>query len=114
MMREDAVPFTAATLRMSAGAIIWAVHFGVIYGYSTLACARGFNDDGGGWIAAVPWVMGIATAGAAALTLALIVPVLRARKTANFTDWMSAGVATFALNAIVFEGIAALLVPVCA
>ena len=114
MTRDDPVAFGPAVLRMSAGAIIWAVHFTAIYGYSALACARGFNDEGTGLISAVPWVIGLATVIAAALTLALIVPVVRARKTASFTDWMRAGLAAFALNAIVLEGIAVLWVPVCA
>ena len=114
MTRDDAVPFSVAALRISAGAVIWAVHFTVVYGYTGLACARGFTDEGTGWITAIPWVIGIATAVAGALTLPFIAPAVRARRSASFIDWMTAGVAAFALNAIVLEGIAVIWVPVCA
>ena len=46
--------FVATTLRMTAGIIVWAVHFAAIYGYAALACARGFAVP-------VPAVVGIAT-----------------------------------------------------
>jgi hypothetical protein len=114
MMARDDRPFAATALRLSGGAIVWAAHFAVIYGFTGLACARGFSDEGAGWITAVPWVIGISTVLGSALAVLFIVPVLRARRSADFTDWMSAGVAAFAINAMVLEGIAVLWVPVCA
>jgi hypothetical protein len=31
----------ATILRIAAGALVWAVHFAVIYGAAALSCARG-------------------------------------------------------------------------
>lgn len=96
--------FTAATLRLSAGVLAWALHFAVIYGWTGLACARGLGRT-------VPWVVGGATLAAAAAAIALLIAGLRDR--ARFESWMMAGVAAFALVAIVWEGITVLIVPIC-
>jgi hypothetical protein len=90
-------------LRMSLGVMLWAAHFAAVYGFTALACARGFA-------AAVPWVVGVASALAAALAIALIVTHL----SSEFTRWMTAALAAFALVAIVWEGIPAFIVPTCA
>lgn len=92
-----------AGLRMSLGVVLWALHFTVVYGFTALACARGFG-------AAAPWVVGVATLVAAALAIAIIVTHL----SAEFTRWMTAALAAFALVAIVWEGIPAFIVPTCA
>lgn len=92
-----------AGLRMSLGVILWAVHFTVVYGFTALACARGFG-------AAAPWVVGAVTLVAAALAIALIVTHI----SSEFTRWMTAALAAFALVAIVWEGIPAFMVPTCA
>jgi hypothetical protein len=90
-------------LRMSLGVVLWALHFTVVYGFTALACARGFG-------AAAPWVVGVATLVAAALAIAIIVTHL----SSEFTRWMTAALAAFALVAIVWEGIPAFIVPTCA
>jgi hypothetical protein len=90
-------------LRMALGVLLWALYFGVTYGFTALACARGFG-------AAAPWVVGVATAVAAAAALAIVVIHL----SPEFTRWMTAAVAGFALLAIVWQGIAAFIVPTCA
>lgn len=90
-------------LRMSLGVVLWALHFALVYGFTAIACARGFA-------AAVPWIVGAATALAAALAIALIV----ANISSEFTRWMTAALAAFALVAIVWEGIPAFIVPTCA
>jgi hypothetical protein len=95
----------SAALRISSGAIVWAVHFAVLYGITALACARDFPR-------AVPWTVGIATL-AAALALAAIA-AHGYRRRADFTGWLSAGLAVAALVATVFEGYAGLVVPPCA
>jgi hypothetical protein len=92
-----------AALRISLGIGVWALHFTLIYGFTALACARGFG-------AAAPWVVGVATVIAAAAAVAIIVTHLAA----EFTSWMTAAVAGFALLAIVWEGLPALMVPICA
>ena len=90
-------------MSMFYGVMVWALHFAVIYGFTGLACARGFG-------AAVPWTVGAATAVAAAAAIAIIVKHL----SCEFTRWMTAAVACVALLAILWEALAALLVPPCA
>ena len=92
--------FWPTALRMSSGVIVWALHFTAAYGFTALACARGFG-------AAAPWAAGLATAIAAALAVAIILKNL----SPEFTRWISAGVAGAALIAILWEGFSAFLVP---
>ena len=110
---SDVKPLAPAALQISAGVIVWAVHFGIIYGYTGLACARRFDPSGMTWLALVPWVIGVTTLVGAVLTLALIAPALRARGRADFAQWMGACVAALALVAILLEGVAVVWVPVC-
>jgi hypothetical protein len=95
--------FIPIALRMSSGVMVWVLHFGAVYGFTGLACARGFG-------AAVPWTVGAATVVAAAAAIAIIVKHL----SSEFTRWMTAAVACVALLAILWEALAALLVPPCA
>ncbi len=92
--------FWPTALRMSAGVIVWALHFAVIYGFTALACARGFG-------AAAPWVVGLATLVAAAAAGLLILT----NSESEFTRWMTTAVAGAALIAILWEGMTAFLVP---
>jgi hypothetical protein len=91
------------TLWMSAGVLVWALHFAAVYGFTGLACARGFG-------ASAPWFVAAATALAAAIAAMLVVRNV----SSEFTRWMTAALAAAALIAIVWEGLAALLVPTCA
>jgi len=92
-----------AALRISLGVVLWALHFTVIYGFTALACARGFG-------ASVPWFVGGATVVAAAAAIAIIVT----HRSGEFTRWMTAAVAALALVAIAWEGLSAFMVPACA
>jgi hypothetical protein len=112
MPGTDSASFTLTSLRVSAGVIIWAVHFAVIYGYTGLACARRLEATGETWVALVPWVVGIATVGGVLLALAFVAPAVRASRRA-FVEWMSGWVAAFAVLAMILEGIAILWVPLC-
>jgi hypothetical protein len=91
--------FWPTALRMSSGAIVWVLHFAAIYGFTALACARGFGG-------AASWVVGAATLLAALLVLVIIVKNLER----EFTRWISAAIAGAALVAIVWEGLTPLLV----
>ena len=104
--------FTSTSLRLSSGVIIWAVHFAVIYGFTALACARGFAELQ--WLGAgvVTWTVVGATAIAVAATLLILVPAARAAR-GSFEDWMTAGVAGLALIAIVWETVPVIMVPTC-
>jgi hypothetical protein len=86
-------------LRLSSGVIVWALHFAAIYGYTALACARGFGES-------APWAVGVATALAAALAALIILRNLDS----EFTRWLSAALAAAALVAILWEGLTPLLV----
>jgi hypothetical protein len=89
-------------LRMSAGAIVWAIHFGVIYGLTAAACARNFAP-------LVPWIVGISGAvAAAALLILMTLPGDPA-----FERWLTVGVAAAALIAVFWESIGAFVVPLC-
>ena len=90
-------------MRMSLGIAVWALHFTVIYGFTALACARGFG-------AAAPWVVGAASVVATAIAVTIILTHL----SSEFTRWMTASVAAAALVAIVWEGLSAFMVPACA
>lgn len=105
--------FAASVWRMSAGILIWAVHFTVIYGYTGLACARRFAESGATWIALVPWVIGAASLIAACAALAFVIPLLRSPHPASFVDWIAGCIAALGLAAIALEAVAIVWVPVC-
>lgn len=96
--------FVATALRMSSGVVVWALHFAVIYGFTGLACARG-------WAPLVPPAVVFATGVALAAALAVIVAGFTKR--GEFESWMSAALGGFAFIAIAYEGIAVLIVPAC-
>jgi hypothetical protein len=104
--------FGATALRMSAGVIIWAVHFAVIYGFTGLACARRFGASGETWLTLVPWVIAVATAAGVLAAAVFIPPAVRANRE-QFVEWVSGWVAAFAVLAMVLEAITVLWVPVC-
>lgn len=83
-------------LWIAAGALVWAAHFGAIYGYTAFACARGFD-------ASVDLAVGAATIIACIAALALVARGLR-RSASPFTGWMSAMVTMTALLAVLWEG----------
>lgn len=97
--------FAAASLRMFAGPIVWALHFTVIYGFTGIACARGLAGT-------VPWGVGLATLAAGSVCLLIVVRELRGEQ--GFRSWMTAGLAGFALLAILWETLPVLVVAPCA
>lgn len=92
-------------LRLTSGVIVWATHLLAIYGFTGLACARGLERT-------VPWVAGAATLAAAALAAWLMLRGWRRR--GEFEHALCAGLAGFALLAILWEGLAVLMVAPCA
>ena len=91
-------------LWLSSGVIVWAVHFIGIYGFTGLACARG-------WERVVPWGVGGATLLAAAAAALLVVREVPRRH--EFEAALVAGLAGFALLAILWEGVSVLMVAPC-
>ena len=92
-------PDYVTLLRMSSGVIVWALHFTAIYGFTALACARGFG-------ASAPLVVGAATLVAAAAAIFIIIRNF----SSEFSRWVSAAVAGAALVAILWEGLSAFMV----
>lgn len=108
--------FTRATLQMFAGALIWAAHFLAIYGFTAIACARGFA--GADWlgIGIVPVTITAATLVASSVALAMIwtgIRTLRADTGSHFVGWMTTGCAALALLAILWETLPAFMIPAC-
>lgn len=96
--------FVRTSLRISAGVLVWALHFAAIYGFTALACARG-------WSGAVLPLVVLATLAAAAAMLVIVVAGTRRR--GEFESWLSASLAGLALVAVLYEGITVLVVPSC-
>lgn len=96
--------FARTSLYISAGVIIWALHFALIYGVTALACARGWD----GIVAPA-----IALASLVAVLATLVVIVVGWRRRAQFESWLAATVGALALVAIIYEAIPVLIVPTC-
>jgi hypothetical protein len=97
--------FARAGLLMSAGALCWALHFAAVYGFTGVACARGYAQ-------AVPWAILACTVVAGLGAAAVMSVALRQRE--SFEHWLAAAIAGAAMLAIVWEALPALLVPACA
>lgn len=91
-------------LWLSSGVIVWALHFFAIYGLTGVACARGMP-------AAVPWAVALPTAVAAAVAALLVARGMRRR--GEFEHGIAAGLAGFALLAILWEALPLLMVAPC-
>ena len=91
-----------SALRIVYGPALWFLHFGAVYGFTALACARGFPH-------AVPWVIAVLTVVLAAASAVLL---LTSKK--DFVGWLTAALGAFALAAILLQALPALLVPPCA
>jgi hypothetical protein len=91
-------------LRMSAGVLVWAAHFTVLYGATAFACARGDPR-------VVPWIVALSTLVGVAVTVAIIVRSYPRRE--DFAHWMAAAVAAMATIAMLWEAMAGLMVRTC-
>jgi hypothetical protein len=84
--------------------LVWSLHFTVIYGFTSLACARGMANM-------VPWVVTVASVAAGAAMVMSLRHGMRRRDC--FSGWMTAGLAAVALVAIVYESTGPYLLPIC-
>jgi hypothetical protein len=103
---------TLTGLRMLSGALVWAVHFLAIYGFTALACARGFAAAQWLGVGVLAWAIGAATVVALAAATAIIASTRRT-PVIGFTEWFTAGVAALAMLAIAWETLSAAMVPAC-
>ena len=91
-------------LWMAVPVLVWAAHFTLIYGVTSLACARSAAP-------LVPWAVTAASLAAAAALAATVRPAMRCRQT--FAGWMTIALALASLVAIGYETSAVYLVPSC-
>jgi hypothetical protein len=91
-------------LWMASGIAVWALHFTALYGLTALACARGSAS-------AIPWIIGLSTALAGVLIAGIAAQGYRGKTT--FIDWITVGIAGFALIGVLYEAAAGLLSPLC-
>ena len=94
-----------AGLRIASGAIVWTLHFTVLYGFTALACVRGLAG-------AVPWVAGGATL--LALGALVLITLRHFGRRGEFNAWLTLALAGLALVAVVYETVPVFIVPICA
>lgn len=106
-----------------SGMLIWAAHFGIIYGFTSLACARGFAETRLFGIGVVSLSIAVATLIAVLGALAVIWQALRRRRAEQvggdnslpeFTSVMAVLIAGLSLVAILWEALPVLMMPPCA
>lgn len=85
-----------ALIRLGSGVFVWVLHFGVVYGFTALACARDVGER-------VPWIVGGATLAASLILVGVIVREWPRR--AAFDAWLAATIATLALVAVLLESV---------
>jgi hypothetical protein len=120
-MAMDERGFIGKMLLLTGGLLIWALHFTLLYGFNTLACARRFADHTAFGISIVHLVIGAVTALALAATIAILaraaVPSGHAGSTAGpgdrFVSHAAAVVASLSLLAIVWNALPAFVVRAC-
>ena len=110
--------FLPVLFSMLAGAVIWAVHFTIIYGFTSVACARGLDTR------VVPLTVVVATFVAALAAAVVMVRSLRPvapgapagnkAPAVHFIRWITAAVAGLALVVILLEAVTVAFVPACA
>lgn len=91
---DNPASFTRTALCISSGGIVWALHFAAIYGYTGLACARGFQHT-------LAWALGSFTAVGVAALCVIMLKAFRERD--RFEGWMTMMIALFALMAVLWE-----------
>ena len=86
---------------------LWAAHFTVTYGFTAFACARSMS-------AAIPWVVGAASAAALLALAALVVPAgIRAARAPELADVLALGLGGLAALAVIWEASSLLWVRAC-
>lgn len=113
--------FIRRSLFVLAGLLIWAAHFGFVYVFNALACARQFQGTRLFGFGVVPVTVGLGTALAVAAVLAVLIIALRApgrgddmrEASADFLRQLAVAVSLLSLMAIAWNGLPALLVPPC-
>ena len=105
--------FSRRTLRMFSGVLVWTAHFGAIYTFHALACARERASLSWLGVDMVTWFVLAATATAAAVLMLAIRGAIRAGA-GEFENWLTASTAALSLVAVLWQGLLPVfMVPVC-
>ena len=115
--------FIGKMIFVTSGLLIWAVHFTIIYGFTTVACVKGFATANVLGIGAVQFLIGAATLLGLATTgfvlrSALAGPV-RPRSaryseiTERFLQYIAAAIAALSFVAIAWNALPVLVVMPC-
>jgi hypothetical protein len=114
--------FVGRSLFMMGGLIVWAVHFGAIYMFNAIVCARGVAGTVVMGVGIVPLGVGamtvLALLAAAALAIAGYRRSARAkggshRASDEFIDRLAMTVAALALVAIIWNTVPGFVLPPC-
>jgi hypothetical protein len=115
--------FIGKMLFMTGGLIVWAIHFTVIYGFTSVACAKGFAAVKIFGVGAVPLVIGATTLLALAITGIIVgTSVVRpvpprspqySDVTEHFLQYTAITIAMLSLVAIGWNALPVLVVPPC-
>ena len=97
---------------MLAGPIVWAAHFFLIYGVEAVICTRTASP-----VAAMRWIVAVATTAAIATLVIFIVRTLASRRkhspAASFVPDVSLALALLSVAAITGVAVAGLTVAAC-
>lgn len=110
--------FTSVILFMTAGLLIWAAQFAILYAFNALACARGFAAATMLGFGVVPLAVTAATliavsASAWVLWRGLAADDASADATGAFVNYTAIGVAVLGIVAVIWNWVPALIVPPC-
>ena len=98
---------------MTAPFLVWAAHFGIVYGINGLACARGLDQV---LVLGLPLVTAAILGASAAAVLAaggLLARSLGGAVAGDFVRWFTAVASGAALLAILWVALPVLQVPAC-
>lgn len=112
--------FVSRLLFMLAGLIIWAVHFGFVYGFNALACTFGFAGSQLLGMGVVVLAVGLATFlafGADILVMLRAVAGPHAvdltADSRRFMRYVAGSLAALSAVSVLWQGLPALMVPAC-
>lgn len=103
---------------MSGGLLVWAAHFGFVYGYVALICARGLEDRTAFGVDIA--LLGVALGTIAALALAGAIALVGRRglgddgPAARFVSVTAVATSLLGAVAIAWNAMPAFIVPACA
>jgi hypothetical protein len=108
--------FTRSLLFMTAGPLIWALHFVFIYVLTAIICAR--PSAMSTWLSTglLEWTLGIATVMAIAAILWITLRRLKSdgvQENVKFMEWTAVALGAFSIYAIVMDVLPVMFVPAC-